>query len=70
MWLITVIKTVFLKLCSEQIKFIINLKEISDVNACIFVVLEIKSEACSHKYYRRLDQKQNNFDPNVIGSLS
>ena len=42
----------------EKIKFIINkLEGNRDVNACIFVILEIKSEACSHKYLRKIRVK-------------
>ena len=70
MRLITTIKTFKLKPCLEKIKFIINkLEGNCDVNACIFVVLEINSEACLCKYDHPLDQKQDNFAPNFTGSL-
>ena len=46
-WLITNIKTFYLKPGCEKIKFITNKHEGNrDVNACIFIVLELKSEAC------------------------
>ena len=55
-------------LAVRKIKFNTNkLKENHDVNACMFVISGLKSEACSHKYDHH---KQDNFAPNVTGSLS
>ena len=45
------IKTFYLKPGHEKTKFIINkLEGNRDINACIFIASELKSEACPRKY--------------------